>query len=86
MLFGITCRHDLKPSGEIFHPLVNVVAKDSSMLRISHYSSENGVGARYSYFLKELNKNALTIINERNYKIGTKKITGVRHVYVRRKV
>lgn len=82
-LFGLICSHDKKPFGETTYPLVNTAAKDSSMVRVTHYVKGNGVGKGYSYFLESVDREKLVLRNERSYNLGTRKVTGVRHVYVK---
>jgi len=41
LLFGLTCSHEKKPFGATTYPLVNTIAKDSSMARVTHYVEGN---------------------------------------------
>lgn len=85
LLFGLICSHDKNPFGETTYPLVDGVAKDSSMVHVTHYIEGNGVGKGYSYFLESINSDTLVLFNERYYDLEEIKITGVRHVYIKQK-
>ena len=84
LLFGLTCSHEKKPFGETTYPIVDTVARDSTMVRVTHYVEGNGVGKGYSYFLESVDQEQLVLRNERQYHVGAKEVTGLRHVYVRK--
>lgn len=83
LLFGLMCSNDKKPFGKITYPIINTVAKDSNMVRITHYVEGNGVGKGYSYFLESVEQENLVLRNERSYSLGMNRVKGVRHVYVK---
>lgn len=83
LLFGIISKHTIKPFGETSYPLINQISKDSSLVRVTHYLPENGTGKGYSYFIESISNDTLVIFNERRYKIGEKRMTGVRHIYLK---
>lgn len=85
LLFGLRAQHETRPFGEYSYPLVNLVAKDSSRVRVTHYQPGNGVGKTYGYFITDVSADTLRIVNERRYALGEGFVSGLCHVYVRRK-
>ena len=84
LLFGLICSHNKNPFGARTYPLVNTIAKDSSIVRITHYVEGNGVGKGYSYFLESVGQEKLVLRNERSYSLGAKRGIGIRHVYMKK--
>jgi len=83
LLFGLRSQHEARPFGEYSYPLVNLISKDGSRARVTHYQPGNGVGKTYGYFITEVSADTLRIVNERYYTVGDASVAGVCHVYVR---
>lgn len=84
LLFGLLSYHEDKPFGNnSSYPLLNTISRDRTFVRITHYLGVDGVAKNYSYFIESVSNDTLILFNERNYHIGTNRISGIRHVYLK---